>query len=267
MTYRERREARAERLREWAEKRRTTADSLRATVAPYRGDTAFWTQPGNIPERTRLYARMDRAAENSTKAASMEARAAGIERAAERAIYGDDPDAAEALTARIADLEASRERMKADNTLYRAILRRAKGSTDQTPAEAQEAVLRYAVTAGELPASVFALASRNRATWRRETWDTLPHEAFELTNLGGNIRRNRDRLAALANPAPKLARTIIARRAGRCEDCPNPIKPGDYITEAESRVWVHRDPCAVTRGVVEPWAPEPRPWEETTATA
>ena len=78
MTYRERREARADRLRGWADKRREKANALAATAAPYRGDTAFWTQPGSVPERTRLYAHMDRAAEHTEKAASMEARADSI---------------------------------------------------------------------------------------------------------------------------------------------------------------------------------------------
>ncbi len=73
MTYRERREARADRLRGWAGKRREKAEALGASVAPYHGDTAFWTQPGAIPERSRLYSRMDRAVGHSEKAASMEA--------------------------------------------------------------------------------------------------------------------------------------------------------------------------------------------------
>ena len=123
MTYRERREARADRLRGWADKRREKADALAATAAPYRGDTAFWTQPGRIPERSRLFAHMGKAAEHTEKAASMEARADGIEKAAARAIYSDDPDAADALKVRILKLVAERDAMKAHNAAIRKALK------------------------------------------------------------------------------------------------------------------------------------------------
>ena len=111
-TYRERREAKADRLREWAAKREAKAKALRAsTPDSLRHDWAFATQPGHIPERARMIARDDRAYENHQKGTEMASRAAGIEDKLEHAIYSDDPDAIQALQARIDKLEAERERM------------------------------------------------------------------------------------------------------------------------------------------------------------
>ena len=59
MTYRERRERRAERLRGWAEARQARAAATFAAHEVYRSDYAFNTQPGHIPERARVIARED----------------------------------------------------------------------------------------------------------------------------------------------------------------------------------------------------------------
>lgn len=147
MTYRERRERRAERLRGWAVARQreagATLDHIHRT---YGGDVAFNTQPGHIPERARVIAREDRAFASLRKADGMESRAAGIESQLEHAIYSDDPDAIERLRERIADLEAERAAIKA-----------------------------------------------------------RPHEAYELSNLSGNLRRQRERLEHLKRVAAAKA--------------------------------------------------------------
>ena len=79
MTYRDRREARAERLRGWAGKREQSAAAVFKAGEPFTSDIAFNTQPGHIPFRARLIAREDRAYESLGKAASMRSRADGIE--------------------------------------------------------------------------------------------------------------------------------------------------------------------------------------------
>jgi phage shock protein A len=99
MTYRERREARAERVREWAGKREERAAAVFQAGDPYTNDIAFNTQPGHIPFRARLIAREDRAHESLAKAASMQSRADGIEGQLAASIYDDDPGAAEQLRA------------------------------------------------------------------------------------------------------------------------------------------------------------------------
>ena len=162
MATRERREARAGRLREWAEKRQHAAAAVFKQGEHYRGDFAFNTQPGHIPERARLIAREDRAFESLNKADEMTSRAAGIERQLDGAIYSDDDNAIDQLRERIADLEATRDRFKAANAVYR----KANGP-------ALKALTVY---------------GRDQA---------LPHPGWEITNLTGNIARNKKRITDL----------------------------------------------------------------------
>lgn len=167
MTTRERRLARAERLRGWADKRNADASASRARFDHYRGDIAFNTQPGHIPERARMIRAEDRAFESMAKAADMASRADSIERAADHAIYSDDPDALERLRERIADLEATRDRYKVANADYRKAHR----------------------------AELAAMTPYERSL-------AVPHSGYELENLSGNLSRQRARLAALEHPAP-----------------------------------------------------------------
>ena len=162
MTYRDRREARAERLRGWAEKREANAAAVLKAGEPFTSDYAFNTQPGHMPFRARLIAREDRAFESLAKAASMQARADGIEAQAANAIYDDDPDAAEQLRDRIARLEAERDAAKAKNAAYRK----------------------------EHKAELAAMTPYERG-------QALPYPGYYFTNLSGNLSRQRARLARL----------------------------------------------------------------------
>lgn len=182
MTYRERRLARAERLREWADKRTTSATAALNTDPELRHDWAFITQPGRIPERTRMNARDDRAYASLAKASSMARRADGIERAAAHAIYSDDDDATDQLRARIADLEAKRARI----TAYNAACRKAGKCT----AEAL-ALLDDKQRADMLSLARVGMARANR---------TFP--AYALSNLSGNLSQQRARLAQLERMTP-----------------------------------------------------------------
>jgi hypothetical protein len=220
MTYRERRIARAERLRGWAEKREEKAEALTAQDEHYRGDHAFNTQPGHIPERARVIARSKRAFEHGKKARYMAGRAASIEAAAERAIYSDDPDACEQLEARIAELEAERARVKRYNASAR------KGEPDGSLLSDREREV---------------LMSMGRAGQVREA---LTFPPYHLANLGGNINRQKKRLQQLRGP--RQPRSVTARRDGDCPRCDFPIRAGVVtITEVEPGVWVHAG-CAVS---------------------
>ena len=215
MTYRERREAKADRLRGWAEKREAKAQELRdQTPDSLRRDHAFNTQPGHIPERARSIARDHRAYEHDQKAREMSSRAAGIDAQADRAIYSDDPDAAERLAERIAELEAERDRVKRYNAAAR------KGAPDYSIlSESERATLMSMARAGQV--------RDDRAIPR-----------YHLANLSANINRQKKRLAALSQP--RQLRSITARRDGDCARCDDPIKAGTMaITEIEPRVWVH----------------------------
>lgn len=166
MTYRDRREARADRLNEWAGKREERAAAVLKAGEPFTSDYAFNTQPGHIPFRARLIAREDRAHESLRTAGSMRSRADGIEGQLAASIYDDDPDAIEQLRARIARLEAERDAAKAANTAYR---------------KAHKAELAAMVA-----------YERNQA---------MPYPGYHFENLSGNLSRQRARLARLEREA------------------------------------------------------------------
>jgi hypothetical protein len=167
MTYRERRLAKAERLRGWADKRQAEATRTLNSQPELRHDWAFITEPGRIPERDRMNRADERAFRSLDVAESMARRADGIDAQADHAIYSDDPDAGDRLRERITELEAKRDRMKAANAEYRKAHR------------------------AELAA--LTLYGRDQA---------LPHASWELTNLSGNLGRLRKRLEGLEHPRP-----------------------------------------------------------------
>jgi len=175
MTYRERREARADRLREWAAKR--DARSAASFDAVHRiADNISFGQPilvGHHSERRarrdqdRIHNGMRSGIEHADMAASMRSRADNIERAADHAIYSDDADAPERLAERIAELEAKRDARKVANVEYRRTHRAELAA--MTPYERSQAV---------------------------------PWPSYSLSNLSGNIGRLRGRLHAIQNPRP-----------------------------------------------------------------
>lgn len=71
----ERRQAKADKLEVWAANKRREAARLIEANEPYRGDIAFNTQPGHIPERARAIRRTERAGELIAAAEEMEAKA------------------------------------------------------------------------------------------------------------------------------------------------------------------------------------------------
>lgn len=166
MTYRERRERKAEKLDEWAAKRESAVEAVFRDHERYRGDHAFNFQPGHIPERARVIAREERAFASMDKAESMRSRAAGIEAQLATSIYDDDPDAIGQLQARIARLEAERDEAKAVNAAYRK--EHKAELAKMTPYERGQAV---------------------------------PYPSYHFQNLSGNLTRQRQRLARLERVA------------------------------------------------------------------
>lgn len=179
MTYRERREARVDRLREWADKREERAAASLAGEPSYRNDWAFISQPGRIPAREAMNRRDERRHESLAKADSMRSRADSIEAAAEHAIYSDDEDAVERLRERIAGLEAERARIKAYNASAR------KGPADVSLLDDRQ----RAELASVAKYAPYQLRKNGAAP------------AYWLANLTGNISRQRNRLAQLERRA------------------------------------------------------------------
>jgi hypothetical protein len=190
MTYRQRREARAERYREWADKREAKAKT-ELEQAQEMSSIIPLGQPilvGHHSEkrdrnyRNRISGKYERARENADKADTFRSRADEIERQADNAIYSDDPDAIERLEERIAELEAERTRIKAFNTALRKGMPGGDALQMLTPKERQD----YAVIARVAP---FQLGPKGE----------LP--SYKLSNLGGNINRQKKRLASLQRKA------------------------------------------------------------------
>jgi hypothetical protein len=185
-TTRERREARAERLRDWADgqERKGTA---RVEAARAVADMIPLGQPmmpghhsyrADVNRRARMRSNWDKGFEALNKAESMRSRAANIEAAAARAIYSDDDDAVPALEARIAALEAERAAVKAYNVSCR------KGA----------------------PCPDLLLPQQRAKLEQVQRYSPCPRDdgslpGYVLSNLSGNIKRNRDRLAQLRRGA------------------------------------------------------------------
>jgi hypothetical protein len=210
-TTRERREAKAERLREWAAKREQSG-----TAALEQGrqmyDAIPFGQPilvGHHSEgrdrryRDRAWNTLGRGVEDHRKAASMASRADNIEAAADRAIYDDDPDVVERLTERIAELEAERDRWKA----YNRSARKDEANLDLLD-ERQQAALEGALK----------YHPRNVAAG-----GTVP--SYTLSNLSGNIRRYKERLKRIQRGDHLRRQERPNKYRGDCETCGATVEP------------------------------------------
>lgn len=181
MNRRERLEAKMLKREEWAEGRKAKASSAYAKFTRIADNIPFG-QPVLVGHHSEKHhradiARMDSALrtsyESQQMAAHHEQKAAGLARQLETCIFSDDDDAPEALTARIAALEAKRERMKASNAAFR------KGNAV------------WAVVLGVTPEQAAAARVRIMEGY---SWCRQPHPTYELSNLGANITRLKKRL-------------------------------------------------------------------------
>jgi hypothetical protein len=197
MTYRERKEARLARRLDWAAGRRDKAAALRPLTERYRGDIAFNTQPGHIPERARVIRATDKSAEHQTMAAEHESKAAEIARQLDRSIYSDDPDALDALAAKIVALEASQAQMVRVNAAWRK-----SGKPKADDAEAWRKV------ADALGCSDNDL-HRVRAEMARDFCHRAPF-TYHLQNNGGNISRLKKRVEDVKARQTRMAQADAA---------------------------------------------------------
>ena len=197
MTYRDRLETRQERREEWAQKA-----SAKATQEFRHADRISERFAGGQPilighhsergaraDQERMHNAMDRGIERQDMAEHHASAASGIERMLKTSIFSDDANATEALEARIERREARAARMVEINKAYRAAY---KVSQDIAKALAQ------LVTNNVLS---FEDATRCAANMSAD-WRPLPKRApfadYELTNLRGNIRRDKERLKEVA---------------------------------------------------------------------
>ena len=179
MTYRDRRLAKADRYREWADKREAKAEAARKRVDEIAGMIPFG-QPilvGHHSEKKhrrdadRIHDGMVASIEHQRKADEFRRRADEIEKAAARAVYSDDSDAVEKLRQRIAEREEELRLKKAAN----AACKKGEEWTD-------------------LPDALLTEATSNFRHWPGGTDVPFPN----LKNLSAAIRRDRKRLEGLS---------------------------------------------------------------------
>lgn len=196
-TRRERLEAKVAKRHEWAQKRREEADARFAGVQRI-CDSIPMGQPILVGHHSERHARADQRRIHNGMSAGVaaqamashhEAKAGGLADQLERNIYSDDEDAPDRLSARIEELKAKRERMKASNTAYR------KG-----PAAWAAFLGVSAEREAELRAKIEADYS----------WGRQPHPAYAMQNLGANIRRLEKRLADVTARAARMEQAHAA---------------------------------------------------------
>ena len=192
MTRRERKETRMQRRLDWAKGRDDKAAALNKYTDRYRGDIAFNTQPGHIPERARVIRMTDKAHEHAQMAAHHESKAASIAYQLKRTIFSDDVDAPDRLRERIAGLEAERDRMKAVN----AEIKQGTG-WEQRLSDAGAPLT-------EREKKLLLDVARFQPYYCKNGVPVFPPYAF--TNLGGNIRRLKGRLLAVNTLAAQSAK-------------------------------------------------------------
>lgn len=216
-TYRERRLAKAERLREWADKRETKADAAHTTAERLAGMIPLG-QPILVGHHSegkhrrhidRIQTGYERAHEHATKAQDMRRRADGIEHAADRAIYSDDPDAPERLAERLADLETQRAGITAYNKTCRA------GAPDPDLLRPEQ---RRELDALDARPDLRAHVLKPDGSFR----------PYAAQNIGGNITRTRQRLASLD-------------RRPAAEQHPQPLNAPCVTTESRRPAATHRE--------------------------
>lgn len=236
MNTRERRQRKAERLRDWADRAETRAnDHFRQSSMSEESTGIPFGQPilvGHHSEARhrkvieRAEAHGFKGVEESRKAERHEARADGIERQLDNTIFSDDDDAIERLEAKIAKLEAHREELKSFNK------QRRKG----TPIDEIEA-------SDEIKKSFVDFVKYSPGG----IGDKQGFPPYHMSNLGAKIRTAKKRLEGLrlVESGAKLRawRTITAKFDGDCPQCGEVMEKGTQISKVAPRRWVHEG-CA-----------------------
>lgn len=197
MTTRERLENKLEKREAWAEGRQAKAQTCFAQGEPYRGDIAFNTQPGHIPERARVIRAEERGFEHLDMAQHHASCAAGIKHQLDRSVFSDDSDAIEALRRRIAEREAEAARLVAYNKTARAAAKRGETHGDLTLLDDTQ------------KRTLFQIAQ----VCPYQTGPGLPFPSYATANLRSNIRRDQQRIEDIER---RTRRTTEAEQAGGC---------------------------------------------------
>ena len=210
-TYRERRQKRAEKLRDWSGKAETraqaafgTADSIAGGMTPGQPIlVGHHSEKRHRRDLGRIDSNMRKGFEEKDKAERHASKAKNIEAQLKSSIYDDDPDALEALRERISRLEAERERIKKINAYFRKAAKRAgikphnwdyaRGRDPETRQKALD------VLADAFADDSIAITQKEREDLMSglDYSGQIGFPGYHLQNLGGNINRNKKRLVRL----------------------------------------------------------------------
>lgn len=186
MTTREKLENRITRREKWAESRREAASvafsSARETASNIPLGQPVLVGHHSESKMRNLYngiaRKMDAGCESTKKANLHESKAAGIREQLDRCIFSDDPDAVEAIQARIAELEAKQEVMKTANKICRN-----KKTTEEEKSEALRELF------GKI--SDESIREMLHPTY---SYEKPGFPAYALANNSGNIARLKKRI-------------------------------------------------------------------------
>lgn len=226
MTRRERLEAKMERREQWAEGRAKKAAESFSGVRRI-ADAIPFGQPILVGHHSERHARKDaerihngmaRAVEHQQMAQHHAASAAGIERQLKNSVFSDDPDAVEALEAKIAKAEELQARMKMANAVIR---KHAKAGRP-----AQQAALEHLGFTEEQAVGLLTPDFAGR----------LGFPSFASTNNGANIRRMKARVAEVQARQERTAKAelagVLIEGAGDHIRVTFPDKPASEVLEA-----------------------------------
>lgn len=197
MNRRQRLERKVEKRREWAEKRRDRSQAGFARAKSIADNIPFGqpilvghhSEKGHRRDIARIDSGMREGCESAKMANHHESKADGIEAQLDTSIFSDDDNAIEAIEARIREREAERDRIKAYNASCRAAAKRGESGDLSLLDERQRRdiagiarVCRYQVREG----------------------GAFP--AYVLSNLGGRIKADRDRLEQIKRREARQAK-------------------------------------------------------------
>jgi hypothetical protein len=211
MTRRERLERKLEKREDWAAGRDRKSEQARGRADAATAGIPFG-QPilvGHHSEKRhrRALDRSDRAMratiEHGDMAAHHRSKAAGLESQLDGSIFSDDPDALEALAARIEALEAERAEKKALGAAWRKA-KKPKSTFEPGWVKVAE-ILGVEVASAAIVAARMGAASEESFGLSRG-----PVPSYSLTNLGGNIRRLKKRAVEIERRQARDARTEAA---------------------------------------------------------
>lgn len=193
MNRRERLEAKLAKRKQWAQSRKAKSEQAwkqqNAVPLPYGGEpikVGHHSEKRHRAAIAKAHALAFKAIEHTDMASHHESKASGLEDQLSGSIFSDDADAVEALEQRISEREAERERIKAYNRSCRG------GAPD------------LALLDQKQQADIVSTCKING----RELGQFPP---YVLSNLGGRIKTDRDRLKRIKAQAERASK---AEQAG-----------------------------------------------------